>query len=121
MANWQEIKGKIGKAAESAVKKTGELADTAAKHVKIKTIDGKLSGRYEKLGRLTYKQLKSGESQAEEISKAVEEIDSLRAQRKAISDEIEAEKQRRAEEKANNSTESKAEECGECTDVSSAE
>ena len=121
MANWQEIKGKLGKAAETAVKKTGELADSAAKHVKLKALDGKLSGKYEKLGRLTYKQLKSGESQAEDISKAVEEIDSLRAQRKALSDEIEADKKRRSEAKSDNCTGCETEDSCECAEGETAE
>ena len=99
MANWEEIKVKIGKAANKAVKKTEELADTASKHIKLNSIDGKLSSKYESLGRLTYKQLKSGESQAESISKVINEIDALKVKRKALADEIEADKQRRAEEK----------------------
>ena len=100
MANWDDIKVKVGKAASTAAKKTGELADTASKYVKLKAVDMKLSSKYESLGRLTYKQLKDGGSQAQKISKVIEEIDSLNEQRKAIKEEIEAEKQRRAEEKA---------------------
>lgn len=108
MANWDEIKVKIGNAANKAIKKTEELADSASKHIKLKAMDGKLSEKYESLGRLTYKQLKSGESQAEKISGVIDEIDSLRVQRKALHDEIEADKKKRAEEKA-----AKAETCTE--------
>ena len=99
MANWDEIKDKLGRAASKAVKKTEELADSASKHIKLKAIDSKLSGRYEMLGRLTYKQLKSGDSQAERISTVIEDIDLLRSQRRALQAEIESDKQRRAEEK----------------------
>lgn len=100
MANWEEIKSKIGRATNKALKKTEELADSASKHIKLKTVDGKLASKYEALGRLTYKQLKCGETQAEKISCVIEEIDSLRVQRKAIADEIEEDKRKRAEEKA---------------------
>ncbi len=100
MTNWEELRSRVGKAANKAAKKTEELADSAAKYVKIKSIESKINSLYEVLGKLTYKQLKEGTSQAEKISRVIEEIDSLRAQRKAIKAEIEAEKQRRAEEKA---------------------
>ena len=100
MANWNDIKVKVGKAANTAAKKTGEIADTASKYVKLKSVDVKLSSKYESLGRLTYKQLKNGGSQAQSISAVIEEIDALNEQRKAIKAEIEAEKQRRAEAKA---------------------
>lgn len=99
MANWDEFCDKLGKAANKAVKKTEELADSASKFVKLKALDSKISSKYEELGRLTYKQLKSGESEAEGIAKVIEEIDSLRDRRKALHDEIEADKQRKAEEK----------------------
>ena len=101
MANWNDIKVKVGKAANTAVKKTGEIADTASKYVKLKAVDVKLASKYESLGRLTYKQLKNGGSQAEKISAIIEKLDQLNEQRAAIKDEIEAEKQRRADEKAN--------------------
>ena len=116
MANWDNIKVKVGKAASTAAKKTGELADTASKYVKLKAVDVKLSSKYESLGRLTYKQLKNGGSQAQKISEVIEQIDSLNEQRKAIKDEIEAEKQRRAEEKATKKENTEAENDAECED-----
>ncbi len=100
MADWNKIKTKIGDAANKAAKKTGELADTASKHVRLKMLDGKISSKYEELGRLTYKQLKNEISQADKISAVIEAIDSLREQRKALKDEIEVDKQARSEEKA---------------------
>lgn len=99
MANWSEIKGKIGKTTDKVVAKTSEVADIAAKHVKLKTIDGKLSGKYEDLGRYYYKQLKNGQSEEEKINKLVDNIEKLIADRKALREEIEADKQRRAEQK----------------------
>lgn len=102
MANWNEICEKIGVVAEKAVKKTGELADGASKFVKLKAYDSKLSSRYEELGRLTYKQLKTETSYAQRISKVIEEIDTLREERNALQAEIDEEKRRKAERKADN-------------------
>lgn len=99
MADWKKIRTNIGTAVNKTAQKTGELADTAAKYVKLKSMDMKLSSKYEDLGRLTYKQLKSGTSQAEKISETIEKIDSIRADRKALNDEIEEDKRRRAEKK----------------------
>ena len=98
--NWNEFCDKAGKAANKAVKKAEEIADSASKYVKLKALDSRLASKYEDLGRLTYKQLKSGESEAEKISTVIEDIDSLRERRKALNEEIEADKKRRAEEKA---------------------
>lgn len=100
MADWNEIRAKIEKAANTAVKKTGEIADSASKYVKLKSYDSKISSKYESLGRLTYKQIKSGESQAEGIAEVIDSIDELRTKRKKLADEIEADKKRRAEEKS---------------------
>ena len=100
MADWNEIRAKISKAANKAVKTTGEVADIATKQIKLKSFDSKLSAKYEDLGRLTYKQIKSGESQAESIALIIDEIDSLRVKRKELEDEIAEDKKRRAEEKA---------------------
>ena len=100
MANWNEIRAKVGNAASKAAKKTEEIAQTTAKYVKLKSLDSKISSKFEVLGKLTYKQIKDEESQAERIARVIDEIDSLRAQRKALKDEIEADKQRRADEKA---------------------
>ena len=91
---------KVKKVAGKAVKKTGEVADIAVKRVKLQRIDSKLSDRYEMLGRLTYKQLKTGESYAEKIALYIEAIDQLRADRKALNAEIEAEKAEQAEKEA---------------------
>lgn len=99
MANWSEIKGKIEKTTDKVVAKTSEVADIAAKHVKLKAMDGKLSGKYEDLGRYYYKQIKNGQSEEEKINKLVDNIEKLIADRKALREEIEADKQRRAEQK----------------------
>ena len=89
MADWNGIRDTLGRAANKAVQKTGELADTAAKYVKLKSVDSKLSEKFELLGKLTYKQIKNGESYAERIATVMEEIDVLREKRAAIVAEIE--------------------------------
>ena len=99
MANWANIKQKVTTTTNKVVAKTGEVADIASKHVKLKALDGKISGKYEDLGRYYYKQLKSEQSQDEKISKLVGEIEALLADRKALKAEIEADKQRRAEQR----------------------
>ncbi len=99
MADWNEIKAKISKTTDKVVAKTSEVADIASKHVKLKTMDAKLSGKYEDLGRYYYKQLKNEQSEQDKISKLVGEIEKLTSERKALREEIEADKQRRAEEK----------------------
>jgi len=78
MASWNEIRDDVSRVANKAIKKSEELADSASAHIKLKLTEKKLSSAYERLGRLTYKQLKSGESQAEKISEAIATIDSLR-------------------------------------------
>ena len=100
MSEWNDLYNKVKNVADKAVKKTEEFADIAAKHVRLHRIDSKLSDRYENLGKLTYKQLKTGESQAERIAAYIESIDKLRADRKALQAEIEADKVRREAESA---------------------
>ena len=92
MSEFNKFYKKIKRTASKAVKKTGEVAEIAGKYVKLQRIDSKLSDRYEVLGRLTYKQLKTGESHAEKIALYIDSIDKLRADRKALNEEIEADK-----------------------------
>jgi hypothetical protein len=100
MANWNDIKSNVGRAANKAFKKAGELADVASLNFKLKSLKAKLSDRYEKLGRLTYKQLKTEISQAEAISEVIAEIDALREEGKELKqkiDEAKKEKENSAE------------------------
>lgn len=100
MATWKEICTQAEKTANKAIKVTGEIADSASKYVKLKIYDSKLSARYEELGRLTYKQIKTEKSMAEKISGVIDEIDTLRIQRQVLKEDIEEDKRKRAEEKA---------------------
>ncbi len=94
MASWNEFCADAKRFANRAVKKTEELAHTASLHVKLEGIKNKLSAEFEKLGRLTYKQLKTSESQAEAISEVISAIDSLRAEEKQIKKDIEDSKKK---------------------------
>ena len=75
MSEFNGLCKKIKKTAAKVAKKTGETADMAVKYIKLQKIDSKLSDRYEMLGRLTYKQLKTGESYAEKIAIYIDSID----------------------------------------------
>ena len=99
MASWNEIKAKICKTTDKVVAKTSEVADTAAKHVKVKTIDGRLAEKYEELGRVYYVVLKGEEAEEGKAEAIVAEIEALVAEKKAIKAELEAEKHRREEAK----------------------
>ena len=97
MTKWNDIKSGVGRAADKTVKKASDLADAAALRIKLKATNVKLSEKYETLGRLTYKQLKSERSQAEAISKVIADIDELRDKAKSIKQRIDDEKAARAE------------------------
>lgn len=109
MANWNEIKQKICKTTNKIVKKTGEAADSAAKHIKLKGIEGKLSDKYEALGRIYYKQLNGTDVEIVKIENLLVDIETLIAEKKALKAEIEADKQRRKEEKQARQEEKEAE------------
>ncbi len=111
MANWNEIKTNVGTAAGKTLRAAGELADIAKLNIKVKALSVKLSGKFEKLGRLTYKQLKTETSYAEDIAVVIADIDGLRADIKALKEEIELAKQARAEAKRE-----RQEDCDACAD-----
>ncbi len=100
MADWKEIRAGMGRAANKAWKKTGELADTASMHIKLKTLEAKRNEQYELLGKLTYRQLKTGESQAERIAPIIEELDAVRDKIRVLASEIEKAKREREAQKA---------------------
>ena len=100
MANWNEIKSSVSSAATKTIRVAGELADSAKLNIKLKALSAKASGKFEKLGRLTYRQLKTDTSYAEEIATVIAEIDTIRAEIKDIKAKIEAAKAERAVAKA---------------------
>ncbi len=99
-ANWELLKISAKRAANMALKETGEVADMAAMRLKLKTLEAKRNDGYEMLGRLTYRQLKTGVSQAERIAPVIEELDLVRAKIKKINIEIENAKTARSERRA---------------------
>ena len=99
MADWKKIGKQVGSVANKAARKTEEIADITVKRVKLSALESKLGKQYEKLGRLTYKQLKTGETQADKISAVIPEIDRLRDEVSAMRREIEEDKKRREESK----------------------
>ncbi len=121
MSDWNDFYNTVKNVADKAVKKTEEFADIAAKRVRLHRLDSKLSERYETLGKLTYKQLKTGESQAERIAMYIESIDKLRIERKALQEEIEADRVRREAEKASKRVGENIEENKEATDFEESE
>ncbi len=99
MADWKEIKDTARRVAKGTVRKTEELAESATLQLKLTAAKSKRDAAYEKLGRLTYKQLKNGENQAEAISKVVEEIDNAAADVERLKNKIEASKAKKAQQK----------------------
>ena len=100
MANWEQIKGNVKQAANKAIKTTGELADLASMHLKLKALEGKRDKRYTELGKLTYRQIKTGESLAERISQIIEDLDTIRERIREQNQLIDDTKKARAEARA---------------------
>ena len=92
MANWKEIGNGAKRAANKAIQKTGEIADVASMHLRLKSLESKRDEQYELLGKLTYRQLKTGESQATRIAATIEKLDELRAKIRELGTQIEEEK-----------------------------
>ena len=77
MANWNEIKKNATNVAKTTIRKTSELAENATMQMKLSALRKKRDELYTRLGKLTYKQLKLGASQAEAIAKTVKELDKV--------------------------------------------
>ena len=90
MSSFNEFCTDAKRLAGKAAKKTCDLANSASLHLKLERVKNKLSSNYEKLGRLTYKQLKSGESEAKKISEVIDTIDSLRIDQAILQNQIDA-------------------------------
>ena len=99
MANWKKIRTTVGHAATTAAKKTGEVADLTAMRLKLKMLQAKRDEQYKQLGKLTYRQLKSGESQAEKIAPVVEELDELAVKMQVLVNDIARAKEQYAAKK----------------------
>lgn len=100
MANWNDICATAKTVANKAMQKTGEMADLAAMKIRLKALESKRDEQYKRLGKLTYRQLKTGESQADRIAPTVERLDVLREKIRLQVAEIEAERAERAAKRA---------------------
>ena len=89
MATWDLFKLSAKRAANKALKETSDAADLAGLHIRLKALEAKRNEEYEMLGRLTYRQLKTGVSQAERIAPVIENIDKTRAKIKKVNAQIE--------------------------------
>ncbi len=88
MGNWDLLKLSAKRVAKNAIKETGEAADIAALHVKLRALEVKRDKGYEMLGRLTYRQLKTEISQAERIAPVINNLDIIRGRIRAVNAEI---------------------------------
>lgn len=111
MANWDDIRTGVARAANTTIKKTGELAENASMHVKLARLMSKRDEMFEKLGKLTYTQLKSDESRAEEIAAVIAQIDSLGTQIVKQKAKIEKAKAEKAQAKAQKADTLSEEQC----------
>ena len=97
MSTWNDLRSVFGRAANGAIQKTGEFADVTAMRLKLKVLEGKRDDQYRVLGKLTYRQLKTGVSQAEKIAVAIESLDDIRGKIRRLTDEIDQLKAEREE------------------------
>ena len=97
MADFQSICKDIGIVAKKAARKAGEVADVADLHLKKKSLEVKLSGEYENLGKLAYKQLRRDAENTEEISARLDRIDALRAEIRSYALKIKAHQDKKKE------------------------
>ncbi|MBE6577073.1 MAG: hypothetical protein E7653_02925 [Ruminococcaceae bacterium] len=98
MGNWQKFRTSISTVAGKTIRKTEEVAETATLHMKLSSLRKSRDKLFMRLGRYTYKQLKTGASQAETISKIVSDLDKTNSaitKQKALIEEHQAEKERR--------------------------
>ena len=105
MADWKKIRSTVGHAASKAAKKTGEVADLSAMRLKLKLLQGKRDEQYKQLGKLTYRQLKTGESQAEKIASVIEVLDELSVKMQVLVNDIARAKEQYADKKTSEQTE----------------
>ena len=112
MANWENIKKKVGIFAAKTAKKTAEFTDVAALKIKIAAKEADIDLAYRRLGKLSYAKLKEleGVDPAElttGISDEIKEIDKLLAELEALKKE---DAERKAAKKAAKAEEDEDEE-----------
>lgn len=101
MGTWEEIRTGVKVVAKKTAQKTGEVAENASMHLKLARLISKCDEQFEKLGKLTYRQLKSdGVSYAEAIAAVIARIDALTLQIAQQKAKIEKAKAKREAERA---------------------
>ena len=102
MATLNNIKDNVKCAATRTINKTGDIAEIAKLHLKLARLISKCDKEFEKLGKLTYRQLKSDNaSYAEAIAAVLAHIDALTTQISRIKIKIEKLKAQNEAEKSN--------------------
>ena len=104
MSKWTTVR----KGLKQTVKKSEELAEVAAMRVKLAKLTAQRDEQFEKLGKLTYRQLKTDDSFAEEIAAVISQIDTLGAQIIKQKAKIETAKAQKIADKANKEQEKEA-------------
>ncbi len=74
MANWEKFRENMGRTANRAAVKAGELSDSVKLRYKLHRAKGELTELYEKLGRITYDQLHYSHDHAAEVSELIARI-----------------------------------------------
>ena len=74
MANWEKFRENMGRTANKAAVKAGEISDTMKLKYKLHQAKGELAALYEKLGKLTYDQLHYSHDRTAEVSETVSAI-----------------------------------------------
>ncbi len=113
MSKWEEIRASVSKAATQTVNATQDIAGNTTMHIKLARLMSKRDELFEKLGKLTYKQLKTDDSYAEEIAAIISQIDTLSTQIAKQKARIEEAKAQKAAEKAARKEEKEARKAAE--------
>ena len=104
METWELFKLSAKRVANTALQETSDAADLAGLRIKLKALESKRDEEYEMLGRLTYRQLKTGVSQAERIAPVIENLDKIRLGIKKIEQQMDKTRQARDERRMKDKT-----------------
>ena len=104
METWELFKLSAKRVANTALQETSDAADLAGLRIRLKALEAKRDEEYEMLGRLTYRQLKTGVSQAERIAPVIENLDKIRGQIKKTELQMDKTRQLRDERRMKDKT-----------------
>lgn len=93
MSGWNEFCASVSRLAGKAVETTGELADTAALHLRLSETRHDLSNAYEGLGRLMYARLSVGADNTGDIDIVMCRIEALEKLIRAMESELAAKRE----------------------------